>query len=68
MCQPTLKPRGPGVRETRTNHPAIKVLHAALLGNVGRDAEVQEHVVEVGVLGRLEPAHHDKAAALVDGL
>ena len=51
-----------------TDHPPIKVLHSALLSNVARDAEIDEDVVEVGVLVGLQTAEHNETAAIVDGL
>jgi hypothetical protein len=43
-------------------------LHSALLSNVARDAEINEDVVEVGVLVGLETAEHNETASVVDGL
>ena len=57
-----------GAWRGRTDHPPVKVLHAARLGNVARHAEVEEDVVHVGVFGGGEPAKDDEAPAVVDGL
>jgi hypothetical protein len=50
------------------DHAPVKVLHAAGLGNVARDAEVEEDVVHVGVLVWVEAAENNKTSASVDGL
>ena len=49
-------------------HAAVKVLHAARLGDVGRDAQVDQDVVVARVSLGLEPAQDDEAATLVDRL
>lgn len=40
---------GEAGEEKRTDHAAVKVLHAAGLGDVAGDAQVEEDVVDVGV-------------------
>lgn len=52
----------------RTNHPPIKVLHPPLLGNVARDAEVEEDVVKRRVSVWIQAAEHHKPPAIVNNL
>lgn len=48
------------------DHAAVKVLHASFLGDVRGHAKVDENVLHVGPLVRLETSQNDKSAAVVN--
>lgn len=48
-----------------TDHAPVKVLHHPSLGNVAGHTKIQENVVKVGVLVRLQAAQHNKPRAIV---
>lgn len=58
----TPQPRG------LTDHPSIKVLHSTSLSNVACHPEVQQDVVQVGVLVRLKAPQNNKASPFMNNL
>lgn len=49
-----------------TNHPPIKVLHPALLGNVACHAEVEEDVVKRRIAVWIQATEHDEPLTIVN--